>query len=313
LYAPAPAWRTEWLAAPNGHLLHVQQFGSPEGLPALVLHGGPGSGCSPLLARFFDPQRYRVICADQRGAGLSRPAGGTDHNTTAELLADLRLLRAHLGLPRWLVVGGSWGATLALVHAIDAPDAVSALLLRGLFLARPQDIHNFFDGARHGRPQAWQVLAHEAESQGIKLTELLHRRLMSADSAEATALHWWRWEQFLAGHADEGADPDAGALAAQVQRLRVQSHYLWHGCWLGGFGAPPLLDRCAALPQVPTLLLHGRHDRICAPEGAAELAQRVPHARLRWIDDAGHDPAHPGMIDAMVHALDNYASHGDLK
>jgi proline iminopeptidase len=306
LYDPAPAWRSEWLAVPGGHQLHVQQSGAPEGLPALVLHGGPGSGCSPLLARFFDPRRYRVICIDQRGAGQSLPPGSIAHNTTADLLADLRLLRAHLGVDRWLVVGGSWGATLALAHALDAPEAVSALLLRGLFLARAQDIDAFFDGASHGRPQAWQALAKDAEGHGIPLTELLHRRLMADTTADATAWHWWRWEQFLAGHAD-APDPDAAALAAQVQRLRVQSHYLRHGCWLG---EPPLLERCAALPRVPTLLLHGRRDRICAPDGAAAFQQRVPHAQLQWLDGVGHDPTHPGMIDAMVHALDNHADHG---
>ena len=155
LYETTPAWRSEWLEVDGGHSLHVQQFGAPDGLPVLVLHGGPGSGCSPLLPRFCDPRRYRIVCPDQRGAGQSRPSGEVAHNTTAFLLADLRTLRAHLQIARWLVVGGSWGATLALAHAADAPEAVAGLLLRSSFLARAQDIAAFFDGAAHGRPQAW--------------------------------------------------------------------------------------------------------------------------------------------------------------
>ena len=293
---------------PGGHEIQVRQSGSAEGLPALVLHGGPGSGCSPLLPRFFDPQRYRIICVDQRGAGLSRPLGGVAHNTTADLLADLRLLRSHLGIERWLVVGGSWGATLALAHALDAPEAVAGLLLRGLFLARSSDIDGFFDGAAHGRPHAWATFEWQASAQGVSLIDLLHQSLCATDSADATALHWWRWEQFLSGH-EAAPDPDAAALAAQVTRLRIQSHYLRHRCWLD---RPPLLERCDALPNVPTLLLHGRDDRICAPAAADAFHARMPHSRLRWIDGAGHDPTHPGMIDTMVSALDSFAARGDF-
>ena len=293
---------------PGEHDIHVQQSGSPVGLPAVVLHGGPGSGCSPLLPRFFDPRRYRVICVDQRGAGLSRPLGGVAQNTTVDLLADLRVLRFRLGIERWLVVGGSWGAALALAHALDAPEAVAGLLLRGLFLARASDIDGFFDGAAHGRPQAWAAFERRALAQGVSLVDLLHQSLCTADSADATALHWWRWEQFLSGH-EAAPDPDAPARAAQVARLRIQSHYLRHGCWLD---KPPLLDRCAALPEVPTMLLHGRDDHICVPEAASAFHDRVPRSRLRWIDGAGHDPTHPGMIDAMVRALDSFAAHGDF-
>jgi proline iminopeptidase len=308
LYDPAPAAVSSWLAVPGGHEVLVQQSGAAEGTPVVVLHGGPGSGSSPLAPRLFDPQRYRIICIDQRGAGLSRPPGSVANNTTADLLADLRAVRAQLGIERWLVVGGSWGATLALAHALDAPEAVSGLLLRGLFLARAQDIDGFFDGAAHGRPQAWSAFEGRAAEQGVSLIEWLHRSLCG-DAAEATALHWWRWEQLLIGNPSM-PDPDAAALAAQVQRLRIQSHYLMHRCWLDN---PSLLAHCtrpSALPAVPISLLHGTADRICAPEGAAAFAAQVPHSRLHWIAGAGHDPSHPRMVDAMVRALGHFAAHG---
>jgi proline iminopeptidase len=310
LYDAAAAWRTEWLAVDGGHTLHVQQFGAPDGLPVLVLHGGPGSGCSPLLPRFCDPRRYRIVCPDQRGAGQSRPAGEVAHNTTAHLLADLRALRTHLQIARWLVVGGSWGATLALAHAADAPDAIAGLLLRSSFLARAQDITDFFDGAAHGQPQAWAEDRALATAQGLSLPRHLHRRLGSADDAEraATALQWWRWEQWLSGAAT-GEAPSGAALAAQVARLRIQSHYLTHGCWLV---SPTLLQRCATVPPVPALLLHGRADRICPPAGAAALHAALPASTLCWIAGAGHDPTHPGMIDAMVCALDSFVATGRL-
>jgi proline iminopeptidase len=305
LYDPASATASSWLVVPGGHEVHVQQSGAPEGIPVVVLHGGPGSGSSLLARRFFDPQRFRIICIDQRGAGLSRPSGSVTNNTTADLLADLHAVRAQLGIARWWVVGGSWGATLALAHALDAPDAVAGLLLRGLFLTRQQDIDGFFDGAAHGRPNAWSMFEQRAAEEGVSLIESLHLSLCG-DDARSTALHWWRWEQFLVGNTS-AADPDAAALEGQIQRLRIQSHYLRHRCWLE---EPPLLDRCAGLPAVPTLLLHGTADRICPPEGAAAFARLVPHSRLHWIDGAGHDPMHPRMVDAMVGALDHLATHG---
>src|SRR5688572_6471045 len=145
-HADLAPYRTHAIAVDGGHCLHVDEFGREDGVPALVLHGGPGSGISPLQRRLFDPERYRIICPDQRGSGRSTPPGETAHNTTSNLLDDLATLRSALGVSRWLVVGGSWGATLAILHAAAQPDAVSGLLLRSVFLARPADITAFFDG-----------------------------------------------------------------------------------------------------------------------------------------------------------------------
>ncbi len=297
LYADRAPYRQTSLPVSHGHRLHVEEWGRPDGIAALVLHGGPGSGCTPLLRRFFDPARYRVVCVDQRGAGRSLPRGETTHNSTPLLLADLRQLRAHLDIARWLVVGGSWGAALALAHAADAPDAVAALLLRASFLARPEDTAAFFDGG----PGLQALAAGLASS--------------APDERRASALAWWRHERQRSGGvgaagnqtAGNGAPPEAAALDAWVARYRVQAHYLLHGCWLA---APPLLDRCAAVPAVPTLLLHARDDRVCPPGGALALHARLPHAALQWVERGGHDPAQPAMAAAMVAALDHYAAHG---
>jgi proline iminopeptidase len=274
------------ISVPGGHSLQVREFGLADGIPAVVLHGGPGSGCSPLLWRVFDPARWRIVCPDQRGAGGSRPRGGIEHNTTDDLLGDLRLIRERLGIARWVVVGGSWGAALGLAHAAAEPQAVAALLLRASFLARPEDVAAFFGELSLGELAA-----------GLASPRLVER--------ERAALAWWRREQALAGTA--AAEPQGEALAAQVDRLRVQAHYLCHGCWLQ---APTLLERCEAVPRVPTLLLHARDDRVCPPEGAMLLQRRLAHARLQWIEGAGHDAAHPAMVSAMVDALARYASQG---
>jgi proline iminopeptidase len=317
LYPETQPWRTHALEVPHGHVLHVEESGDPAGLCAVVLHGGPGSGSSPLLRRFFDPARYRVISIDQRGAGRSRPRGATAHNRTEDLLEDLRLVRERLEVPRWLVVGGSWGATLALAHGAFEPGGVSALLLRAVFLPSTEYIEDFFQDTAGRAPAAWAQLASEIPAdQRHDMLGYLAQGLQEpsaggdADLPRRLALAWWQWERTSAGGepvSNTGVRPDRETLDALVDRYRVQSHYLLHRCWLD---APPLLDRLDALPKVPTLLLHSRDDRICRPEGAQAVHERVAHSQLRWVDGAGHDPSHPAMASAMVTALDSYALHG---
>lgn len=288
LYDDSPAFARHALPVGDGHVLNVQEHGRADGIPAVVLHGGPGSGSSPLLRRFLDPRRYRIVAYDQRGTGASTPRGATAHNDTARLVADLAQLRRTLGIPCWLVVGGSWGATLAIAHAAAEPQAVSGLLLRAVFLARRDDIAAFCAAADLALPA---------------LARTLHGD--DAEAARQAARRWWHAEQSLAGAAV--AEPEGAALDMLVDRYRVQSHYLLADCFLT---APPLLELCAGVPRVPTLLLHGLADRICPPAGAQAVFERVPHAVLRWIDGAGHDPAHPAMAAAMVDALDRFAAHG---
>lgn len=312
MFADPAAFRTHRIDVGSGHTLMVRESGNEAGIAALVLHGGPGSGCSPLLRRFFDPARYRIVCVDQRGAGDSTPHGSIEANTTAHLLADLRRVRTLLGITRWLVVGGSWGATLALLHALDDPDAVSALLLRGTWLARDEDIAGFFAGAVLGDGRD----SGDLDTRLAALAERLHHG--SADAQRGCALAWWRWEQRMARPAPSDAPAparsDASALApmdidALIGRYRVQIHYLRHRCWLRD---EPLLARCARLPKRPIRLLHGSDDRICPADGARALQRVLPHVALQWVAGAGHDPSHPAMVDAMVRALDGYATHGAL-
>jgi proline iminopeptidase len=307
LYPELAPYRVHELPVPGGHVLHVEESGNPDGLAALVLHGGPGSGSSSLLRRFFDPAHYRIVSPDQRGAGKSRPRGGTADNTTAHLIADLEMLRERLGITRWLVVGGSWGAALALAYASAHPTTVAALQLRATFLAREQDIAAFFQPAGGEHAAAWAQFASiaPADQRHALLTFLAQGLAGATDNARRLALAWWRWENTLATGSVPEAEPSGAVLDALVDRYRVQSHYLLHRCWLD---APPLLDRCALLPKVPTLLLHGADDCICRPEASLAVHRRLPHSVLRVIEGAGHDPTHPAMVAATVEALDAYAA-----
>jgi proline iminopeptidase len=299
--------RRHALPVGGGHIIAVEEFGRADGIAAVVLHGGPGSGSSPLLRRGFDLSRYRVISIDQRGAGASTPRGGTQDNTLDDLLDDLRLVRKKLGIEQWLVVGGSWGATLALAHAAAEPNAVRALLLRSAFLARHEDIDWFFQGAVAEQPQAWQRFAQVApRAERGALLPWLHRALHEGTAAQQqqVALAWWQWEQALAG--TNATPPTQDALPLLIDRYRVQSHYLAHNCFLG---THTLLHRCADVPRVPTLLIHGRADRVCRAEGATLLQHALPGSRVQWLDAVGHDAAHLAMQAAMKQALDHYAMH----
>jgi proline iminopeptidase len=302
--ADLPLLKTHHIAVGSHHRLLAQEFGAPDGRPAVVLHGGPGSGSSPLLRRGFDPHHWRVVCIDQRGCGGSTPRGDIVLNTTAHLLDDLRRVRQLLGIGSWLVSGGSWGATLALAHAAAEPQAVTGLLLRSSFLGRREDIDAFFGPpAAAQRPRAWQRLT---AAFGMPLLPNLAHALHQGPPAEQerAAAAWWAWEQAL-GHGVE--DPPAlqgEALARQVHRLQVQAHYLLHDCWLTD---PPLPALRARVPRVPTVLLHARDDGVCPAAGALALHAALPHATLRWLDAGGHDASHPAMQAANAEVLARFA------
>jgi len=306
IHPPLRLYRDGHLQVSGGHSLHVWEGGNPDGRPAILLHGGPGSGSSPFLARLFDPTQYRIIGFDQRGAGRSLPAGAIEHNTLTDLLDDLRTLRRTLRIDRWLVVGGSWGATLALAHAADLPDAIDGLLLRNVFLARRRDIDAFFGAAVSGGGDEWRALHREAKEKGCRIVELLAELFGTGSPAsQFTAARLWSdWERTMCGLPPSPKDaPDIQQLA---QRYRVQAHYLAHGCWLGDRS---LLERCGALPRVPTLFVHGLEDRVCPVRGAAALHRRIPESDAWFVPGVGHDPTHPSMVSAIVSALESFARH----
>jgi proline iminopeptidase len=298
--APLPVPRsTGRLAVGEGHVLAWQEFGAPDGFPALVLHGGPGSALTPGLVRFFDLHRWRVIGFDQRGCGASTPLGSTAANDTAHLLQDIEALRLSLGVSRWCVVGGSWGATLALAYAARHPHAVSGLLLRGLFVPDAAELRWFFHESRDLAAAAWQDLAtlaprHRRDDLVPWLAAVFEDG--DADLQARVALAWQAWEQALEGT----TAPIATDLQRVIARYRIQSHYLAHRCWLGDDG---LRAAAGALPSVPVHFLHGVFDVVCRPVAARAVQQLVSGSRFDLVAAAGHDPMHPAMVAAMRAAL----------
>lgn len=314
LHAPLEPGGADWLDVGDGHRIYHEQCGSTQGLPVVFLHGGPGSGCSPRHRQLFDPQRCRVVLFDQRGCGRSLPSGSVQANTSAHLVADIERLRQHLGLERWLVVGGSWGAGLALAYAAAHPGSCLGLVLRGVFLGRASDMDWFFQQARQLLPDAWEALAQQAPAAARgDLLRWLSAGLLGGQpqQALARAKAWAAWEAAMSQHQSvtPRSDVSEAHAVALVDKYRVQSHYLMNGCFWGDAG---LLARARSLASVPTAILHGRLDWICRPQAAWELHRSLPGSRLQWVDGCGHSPFEPAMARALAQAVAHHAMHGDF-
>lgn len=312
MHAPQEPYATGMLDVGDGHSVYYEQCGQPEGLPIVALHGGPGSSFSARHRQLFDLQRYRVVLFDQRGCGRSLPRGSVQANTSERLVADIEQLRQHLGVESWLVVGGSWGAGLALAYAAAHPATCLGLVLRGVFLGRAQDLDWFFQQARQLLPDAWDALARQAPPAArAKLMHWLCTSVSGGQQHEAltAASAWDAWETAMSQRKHTPpvtAMPTGEAAQALLDKFRVQSHYLMNGCFGGGID---LLARARELATVPSAIVHGRLDWICLPQAAWELHQNLPGSRLQWLDGCGHSAFEPAMARAMADAIAHYATH----
>jgi proline iminopeptidase len=300
----------------DGNLVHWEVCGSPGGKPALVLHGGPGSGCSTGLRRYFDPAAYRVVLFDQRGCGRSTPHAsdpGTDLsvNTTGHLLADIELLRRHLDIERWLVLGFSWGSTLGLAYAERHPRRVTELVLAGVTTTRQSEIDWLYRGVAPLFPEQWARFRAGAGALAaggdLDLVEAYHRLLEDPDPAvrARAAKDWSDWEWGLTS-VDPRARPGPrwSQPAFQVGRARIVTHYFRHNAWLeDGI----LLREAGALAGIPGVMVQGRLDLQSPLVTAWELARAWPDGELVLVSGAGHSATDPGMGEALVDAIDRFA------
>ncbi len=300
-----------WLDVGDGHALHWQVFGHPTAPAALVLHGGPGAGCGAHDHRWFDPARWRVVTIDQRGSGRSRAVDPLHANDTPHLLADIEALRLHLGIERWLLFGGSWGATLALAWAESHPQRVSALVLRGVFLATKAERCWLFGprGAALRHPAAWQRLAHAAgvgpATASLDLLDALHHRLSADDAVAISAAQaWCRWEIDLMDAETTG--PPAAAASKQwpddtraLAQARIGVHYARHR-WFIDEGQ--LLAQAHRLHGLPGAIVQGARDLVTPPAAARALHAAWPQASCHEVPAAGHASTQPSIARALIHA-----------
>lgn len=309
LYPDLLPYASHRLNVDSRHNLHVEEAGNAGGLPALFLHGGPGSGCQPMHRRFFDPARYRIVLFDQRGAGRSTPHAELTDNTTQHLVADIERIREQLGIERWVVFGGSWGSTLALAYAETHPERVLGLVLRGIFLCRPHDISWFYqEGASRLFPDAWeQYIEPIPPTERHEMVAAYYRRLTGGDEIERMrcAKAWSSWEGSTLSLLPSPSTIDQFAEPHHALSLaRIECHYFMHDSFL----EPDQLVRDAGrLADIPGVIVHGRYDVICPLDGAWALHRAWPGSQLEIIANAGHAASEPGIVDALVRATDALA------
>lgn len=309
LFPELEPYAMDWLQVSDVHRIYYEQCGSPDGQPVVVLHGGPGSGCSLAQRRFFDPAHYRIVLFDQRGCNRSMPPGCVEDNTTWHLVEDIERLRTHLGIARWQVFGGSWGSSLALAYACAHPEAVAALILRGIFLCRPAELEWFLHQVRWFFPEPWErMVGLLAPHERHDVASAYHRRIFGGDrptALEATRA-WNAFESAIMTLLPAGASVPTANDDAAIARMRVYLHFLVNNCFLG---ERPLLDRVDRIRSIPAVIVQGRYDMVCPPLSAYELHQAWPEATLNIIPDAGHTAGEPSIAAALVQATESFKQY----
>ena len=291
-YPEIEPYMSRLLEVEHGHQLYIEQCGNPNGQPVIFIHGGPGGGCSSNDRRFFDPDKYRIILFDQRGCGRSKPHGSLEFNETKYLVEDIEKIRTELNIDKWHVFGGSWGSTLGLVYAETNPNVVLSLVLRGIFLGRPQDTLWTFTGGGAIRifPDYWQnYLDALPEGETQSSVDLAYELMMGDDKELAlrVARAWSEWEircctlkpseEFLKAATED--DESCWTLA------RHECHFMKYDCFLTD---NQILNNADKLKNIPTTIVHGRYDIVCPFDNAWLLHQAIPHSKLVISETAGH-------------------------
>lgn len=304
LYPPLSPHESGWLDVGDGHSIYWEVCGNPQGRPALFLHGGPGGSCQPDHRRLFDPETYRIVLFDQRGSGRSRPKGELVGNTTPNLVSDIEKLRALLNVENWMILGGSWGAALALAYAQSYPQSVRAMVLRGVFTARQCEVDWLYKfGASSLFPESWQkFIGPIPEDERGDLVAAYHRRLTSEniDLRREFARAWCTWESELLTLMPRGARY-TGATDGDLALARIEAHYFVNHSFLA---EGQLLANMQAIAHIPGIIVQGRYDVVTPVRTAFELAQAWPAATLTVIADAGHATSEPGILAGLVDATD---------
>jgi proline iminopeptidase len=307
LFAPIEPRLSGMLSLDSRHTMYWEDSGQPAGIPVVFLHGGPGSGTTAQHRCFFDPESYRIVLFDQRGAGRSTPLGELQDNTTSDLVADMEVLRRHLGIEKWLVFGGSWGSTLALAYAQSHPERCLGLVLRGIFLFRPSEVDWFMQGMRRVFPEPWEDFSgFIPAAEQSDLLQAYYRRLSDPDPRVhmPAARAWSRYEG-----ACSTLLPSSATIAhfeddrVAVGLARIEAHYFINR---GFMPENALLEGVGRLRDIPGIIVQGRYDMVCPLMTAHELHLAWPKAIYRVIPDAGHSAWEPGIQAALVEATESF-------
>lgn len=305
--------QTHMVAVSDGHQIYVEESGNPKGIPVVYCHGGPGGGSASFYRRFYDPEKYRIILFDQRGCGQSLPHCGSDinaiwQNTTQNLVADMEVIRQHLNIEKWLIAGGSWGSTLALLYAIANPENVTGLILRGIFLARQQDLDWLFgsSGAAQIFPEYYQafIRGRNTESTNELLTDFYEQLTGDNDLVQLSAAKQFAGWEGRIGQLQPKGPFKHGPNKDEIAMALINCHYFTNHSFIY---ESEILSEIDAIKHIPGYIIHGRYDVICKPENAFSLSQHWPNGVLEIVPTAGHACLEPGITDALIRASQQMA------
>lgn len=309
LYPEIKPYSRHMVRVDDTHELYVDESGIPHGIPVVFVHSGPGSGCEYDSRCFFNPEKYRIILFDQRGAGRSRPHGETTANSTADLVRDMEQIREFLGVEQWIVFGGGWGATLGLVYAETHAERVMGLVVRGVFLGRQQDINWIYQqGVSRFYPDYWENF--EAPIPAAERNDFLAayaKRINGSDELArmASAKAWSRWEADCSTlHPNQRLIRHFSEPSRALARCRIGVHYFTNDCFLD---ENQIIDKIDAIKDIPAIIVHGRFDMLCPLESAYNLHQAWPISQLYMVREAGHSATEAPLIDALIRATRDMA------
>jgi proline iminopeptidase len=308
-YPEVDPFHNYFLDTGSCHQVYVEISGNPNGIPVIFLHGGPCSGTKPDHRRFFNPDVYKIILFDQRGCGHSRPFGEIGQNTTQDLIDDMERIRTTLKIDKWLLFGGSWGGALALLYTQQYPEKVLGMIIRGVFLARQEDMDWFAgQGVNRIYPEQWDRLRTAAPEQSRdKLISSLWQTIFGEDAAAQlkAAKAWQAWNgQVALGKAFQDQEGEANDPTNVIKQVRMELHYALNKYFIS---ENQILANCDRLSSIPALIIHGRYDLVCPLEAGLSLHKALPGSDFIVLPNAGHIAQHEEMIDALVAATDRFS------
>lgn len=310
LYPNIAPYQKEWLDVTGGHKVYIEQSGNPNGIAVIYLHGGPGGGSCPNHRRYFDPEKYRIILMDQRGCGRSIPSPSLKNNTSADLIADIEFIRQHLNINNWLVAGGSWGTTLAILYGIKYPQAILGFILRGIFLGTKREYQWLYNnnGAARFFPEYYQEFSqHVFANQQKDLVQQYYDVLTGNNEVAVIAASkaWCLWELRLSSIEHHQVEMSHIEDAHQALCMaKISSHYFTNNCFIED---EFILENLAAVSEIPAIVLHGRYDMVCQLDNAYKLVQNWSNAQLQILPQAGHGGFESQTIDGFCKAADTMA------
>ena len=292
----------------GGHQIYVEECGTADGIPVVFLHGGPGSGCNENHRRYFNPEKYRIIIFDQRGCNRSKPQGSVENNTTQDLIQDMETIRNHFNIEKWLVFGGSWGATLGLLYAQTHPERVLAMVLRGAFLARQKDLDWFIkDGANNIFPDHWDDFIQQIpEPERRDIVSAVHQRIFGDDQEikHKFAKAWSDWAGKVVTYNLTEVEQQEDDSKTTLCEVSIETHYAKNMYFIN---EDQILNNNEKLPDVPTIIIHGRRDLTCTLDSSWDLHKAIPNSELVIVPTAGHLAGEPTMTDALITATNKMA------